>query len=84
MPLALVGGLDTRAKLEEALAAGFPYVSLSRSLICDPDFVNKLREGQTDVSSCLRCNGCYQCYRTRHTRCVTHKEALPRLAETFG
>ena len=84
MPLALVGGLDSRAKLEEALAAGIPYVSLSRSLIRDPDFVNKLREGKEDVSPCLRCNGCYQCYRTQHTRCVMHREAVPRLEKTFG
>lgn len=84
MPLALVGGLDSRAKMEEVLRAGIPYVSLSRSLIRDPDFVNKLREGLEDTSPCLRCNGCYQCYRTRHTRCVMHEAAIPRLAETFG
>lgn len=84
IPLILVGGLDSRAKLEMVLTAGVPFVSLSRSLILDPDFVNKLRTGQAEKTSCLRCNACYQIFRKTFTRCTQHRQEIPQLRELFS
>ncbi len=57
-PLALVGGLRTRARMEEVLAAGFDLCALARPLIIEPDFVRKLERGEREGSACEPCNRC--------------------------
>ena len=69
--------------LEKVLAAGAPFVSLSRALICQPDFVERMEKGQTE-SPCLACNHCYNVYRQRPVRCVLHTEVIPQLEAVFG
>ena len=66
----------SRGTAEEILAQGFPLVSMSRALICEPDFAAKLKSGAQDVSKCLACNGCYTIYRKRFVRCVQHKDEI--------
>ena len=71
-----MGGVFSRAAAEKVLAAGAPFVSLSRALICQPDFVERMEKGQTE-SPCLACNHCYNVYRQRPVRCVLHTEVIP-------
>ncbi|MCL7413918.1 MAG: NADH:flavin oxidoreductase [ANME-2 cluster archaeon] len=59
IPVMLVGGLRSRAVMEEMLAGGYAdMVSLSRPLIREPDLVVKFREGVQDAE-CTSCNGCF-------------------------
>ena len=83
MPVILVGGLDSRSKMQQVLDTGIPYVSLSRSLICQPDFIHRIQEG-AEESPCLRCYSCFRVFRTKYTRCVLHDEIIYRLKECFG
>ena len=53
-----------------------PFVSLSRALICQPDFVERMEKGQTE-SPCLACNHCYNVYRQRPVRCVLPYRSHP-------
>lgn len=66
----------SRGTAEEILAQGFPLVSMSRALICEPDFAAKLKSGAQDGSKCLACNGCYTIYRKRFVRCVQHQDEI--------
>ena len=83
VPIFPVGGVFSRAAAEKVLAAGAPFVSLSRALICQPDFVERREKGQTE-SPCLACNHCYNVYRQRPVRCVLHTEVIPQLEAVFG
>ena len=58
LPLIYVGGLSSRAVMEEALAAGFQGLQMARALVHDTDFVNKLRSGEVDRSGCRHSNYC--------------------------
>ena len=83
VPIFPVGGVFSRAAAEKVLAAGAPFVSLSRALSCQPDFVERMEKGQTE-SPCLACNHCYNVYRQRPVRCVLHTEVIPQLEAVFG
>jgi 2,4-dienoyl-CoA reductase-like NADH-dependent reductase (Old Yellow Enzyme family) len=61
-PLALTGGLRSREAMEEVLAAGADMVGLSRPLISEPDFPNRLLRGPDRRRS--RCTSCNQCLLT--------------------
>lgn len=57
-PLIYVGGLVSREKMEEVLAAGFEGLQVARALVHDTDFVNKLRSGEVSCSGCRHSNYC--------------------------
>lgn len=76
IPLFPVGGVFSRRTAEEILSQGFPLVSMSRALICEPDFAAKLKSGAQDESKCFACNGCYTIYRKRFVRCVQHQDEI--------
>jgi len=59
LPLILVGGMRSKALMEGILEEGSAdFISVSRPLICEPDFPRRLREGQ-ERSSCTSCNLCW-------------------------
>ncbi|MBO7479535.1 MAG: NADH:flavin oxidoreductase [Bacteroidales bacterium] len=58
LPLIYVGGLVSRAKMEEVLEAGFQGLQVARALVHDTDFVKKLQRGETDRSPCGHSNYC--------------------------
>lgn len=84
LPLIPVGGVFSRTAAEQVLAAGFPFVSFGRSLICQPDFIARMREGIQEESACMACCGCYTVYRRCPMRCVRHTVPLPQLEKIFG
>lgn len=58
IPVLCVGGFQTGAAMDAALAAGdCDVVSLGRALIADPELPAKLRDGRPIVE-CNRCNEC--------------------------
>jgi 2,4-dienoyl-CoA reductase-like NADH-dependent reductase (Old Yellow Enzyme family) len=60
LPILLVGGLRSRAQMEEVLASGdADFVSLCRPLICEPDLPNKMRQGVQERARCISGNRCW-------------------------
>ena len=84
MPLILVGGIFSRSEAEEIQRAGIPFVAFSRSLICQPDFIARMKTGEQNESRCTACNQCYSVYRRRPVRCEQHKIPIPQLETLFG
>ena len=80
----VVGGIFDLETAEAVLDQGFSFVSFSRTLICQPDFIARMKRGAQTRSACLACNGCYQIYRRRPVRCVQHKDPIPQLEKVFG
>lgn len=59
IPLILVGGLRTRAHMEEILQENHAdLISMCRPFIREPLIVKKIREGTADTVSCVSCNRC--------------------------
>ena len=59
--VSVVGGFNSVAQAEEAIAAGkVDFVEYARQCFADPDFINKTLDGREDmVHRCLRCFHCY-------------------------
>ena len=51
LPLVYVGGVVSRQGADKALDAGFELVQMARSLVAEPDFVNRLRTEGDDCRS---------------------------------
>lgn len=83
VPLFLVGGIFSRTAAQRVLDAGIPFASFSRALICQPDFVARMKAGE-DESLCTACSSCYKVYRQRPVRCVLHQTPIPQLEAVFG
>jgi len=82
IPLIYVGGLVTLAKIEEVLSSGFEFVQLARALIHDPEFIRKLRSGESSVSGCKHSNYCIAVMYSGKMRCFQHDEQLPERWKT--
>ena len=46
MPLMLLGGINRRDTMEQAMAQGFDFVAMGRALLREPDLVNELIAGR--------------------------------------
>jgi len=61
VPIMVVGGLRSGAVLRRLLQDGeADLFSLSRPLIRQPDFVNRLRQDEDARATCISCNGCFR------------------------
>ena len=71
VPVALVGGLRSRKTMQKILdTTKIQILSLSRPLICQPDFPKMMEKGDIEDSKCVSCNGCY---RSKCHRCIVYK-----------
>ena len=60
LPLILVGGMRSKPVMEEVLSSGdADFVALCRPLICEPDFPNRMKTGEQQVSSCISAINCW-------------------------
>ena len=78
LPLIYVGGLVSKAKMEEVLDAGFQGLQVARALVHDTDFVNKLRSGEVTCSGCRHSNYCIGRMYTLEMRCHHCVENMPK------
>lgn len=78
LPLIYVGGLVSRAKIEEVLHSGFQAVQMARALINEPDFINRLRQGE-ERCSCSHTNYCIARMYSREMACHEHCTLPPVL-----
>ena len=58
MPLMLLGGINQRATMEQAMADGFDFVAMGRALLREPDLVHRLQSGRAAAGVCIHCNRC--------------------------
>lgn len=70
MPVALLGGIVSRAAIERARAEGFDFVAIGRALLADPDLVTRMRRGELERSRCTACNECVAEMDLGGVRCV--------------
>jgi len=60
LPVILVGGLRSRAVMDEVLASGdADMISLCRPLIREPDLPNRLRSGEATAAACISGGRCW-------------------------
>lgn len=79
IPVILVGGIRSAEQAEEVLADGAGFVSASRPFICQPDFYQHLKNGET--SPCVGCTKCLgNIWSKEGRRCVKHDipEGFPK------
>lgn len=78
LPLIYVGGCSTRASIDKVLAEGFEFVQMARALLTMPDFVERMRLGETTRSGCDHVNYCIGRMYSREMACHKCVENLPR------
>lgn len=59
VPLIEVGGFRNVPDMLEALEVGASAVSISRPLLCEPDFPTRIQESADTVSRCRSCSFCF-------------------------
>jgi 2,4-dienoyl-CoA reductase-like NADH-dependent reductase (Old Yellow Enzyme family) len=74
MPLMLLGGINRRETMEQAMADGFEFVALGRALLREPDLIDRLAAGAAAEGVCIHCNRCMSTIYSG-TRCVVVEEA---------
>jgi len=70
MPLVLLGGVVSRANIEQAMAEGFDFVAMGRALIADPDLVRRMASDPAARTRCTHCNICVAEMDLGGVRCV--------------
>ncbi len=74
MPLILLGGINRRDTIEEAMAEGFEFVAMGRALLREPGLVNRMAKGEAQESLCVHCNKCMASI-YQGTHCVLVEES---------
>ncbi len=78
MKFIYVGGLVSGKKINEVLGHGFEAVQMARSLLNEPDFVNRLKEDPEHRCGCRHSNYCIGRMYTLEMACHQHLcETLP-------
>ena len=68
IPVILVGGLRSSKTMQDILNnTKIELLSLSRPLLREPDFPNKLLNSKSTESKCISCNACYS---SKSHRCI--------------
>jgi 2,4-dienoyl-CoA reductase-like NADH-dependent reductase (Old Yellow Enzyme family) len=58
LPLMLLGGINRRDTMTQAMTDGFDFVAMGRALLREPDLVNNLAAGRATEGVCIHCNRC--------------------------
>lgn len=70
IPVIVVGGIHKLDDMENIISSGkADFVSMCRPLICEPDLVKKLKQGQQQAK-CMMCNYCGLVIEKEPTRCL--------------
>lgn len=74
VPIFVVGGMIDPVAMEATIKKGdADYISMSRALITDPNFPNKIKGGDRKISRCIHCNLCLYYLATKPVRCYHGK-----------
>lgn len=78
IPVIVVGGIHTIKDIENAVInKGLDAISMSRSLILEPDLPNKFIQGKSTEARCIKCNFCGVIQEELPLRCYYGK--LPKV-----
>lgn len=69
LPIVLLGGINNRATIDQAMTQGFRFVAMGRALLREPDLVNQMATDPTREGLCIHCNKCMATIYSG-TRCV--------------
>ncbi|MDP2814386.1 MAG: NADH:flavin oxidoreductase [Erysipelotrichaceae bacterium] len=72
IPIILVGGIRNTKHIQQVMDANIDFISMSRPFICEPDLLDKFKNGQFKAR-CILCNQCFVLPTTNGRRCVFHK-----------
>lgn len=75
LPLIYVGGCSSRSGIDKVLNSGFEAVQMARALINEPDFVNRMREGE-ERCGCDHVNYCIARMYSLEMACHKHRSDL--------
>ena len=81
MPLIYVGGVTSEAGMQQVLDEGFVAFQMARTLVRDPDFMNKIRSGEMKCSQCGHSNYCIGRMYTLDMKCHSCVDNLPKRLE---
>ncbi|MEF9923568.1 MAG: NADH:flavin oxidoreductase [Muribaculaceae bacterium] len=76
MPLIYVGGCVSREGIDKVLNNGFEFVQMARALLNEPDFVNRMRDGE-ERCGCDHVNYCIGRMYSIDMACHKHINDLP-------
>ncbi|MDE5566812.1 MAG: NADH:flavin oxidoreductase [Muribaculaceae bacterium] len=82
LTVSLVGGIYSRETIERALSV-VDMASMARTLLTQPDFLVKMRDEDLQKSRCIRCNKCFEIFKTKYERCI-FGPVNSKLEETFA
>ena len=78
-PVFLVGGVIDPQRMEEIIEKGdADYISLSRALIREPGFPERIKNGSMEPSKCIHCNHCILYLALAPLRCYNGKRISGR------
>lgn len=85
MPLAYLGGIQSRDGVDQAMDDGFDAIAMGRALVYDAGFVNQLLADENASSPCTACNRCVtMMYTPGGTSCVLTKDKIAAELNTVG
>lgn len=76
LPLIYVGGCTSKSGIEKVLNSGFECVQMARALINEPDFVNRMMDGE-ERCGCDHVNYCIARMYTLEMACHKHCKNIP-------
>ena len=76
MPLILLGGINSRATIDLAMAEGFQFVAMGRALLREPDLLQRMQAGETQAGNCIHCNRCMPTIYSGSRCIVDHPEPI--------
>lgn len=76
LPLVYVGGVVSRSGADKVLDEGFDFIQMGRALLNEPDFVEKMRQGE-ERCGCDHVNYCIARMYSREMACHKHLDNLP-------
>lgn len=70
VPVIVCGGIRADTDIRNILSREeADFISMSRPFICEPNLVNKLRDGKQNAARCINCNYCLMGAERRPMRC---------------
>lgn len=82
LKVALVGGIYSKETIERTLQS-VDMAAMARTLLTQPDFITRLRNEELNKSRCIRCNKCFELFKTKYERCI-FGPVNQQLVKTFG
>jgi 2,4-dienoyl-CoA reductase-like NADH-dependent reductase (Old Yellow Enzyme family) len=78
IPVIYIGGVCSLDNMNTLTQEGFEFVQVGRAIVRDPDFVNKLKNGEIHSSDCDHCNRCVAEMAANGLKCAADNKGLKK------